>query len=176
MDKPQREVVFLALIWNHLGNILMVLKNGLWMLPGGHWDPKTNLFGTVEREIFEELRFTNRNLNPARLSLLHIHTIKSETKERDFHVYQFNYCGRQYNVNLGPRANEEEIKAVAWIPAASLLSGEAAVGEAVRLVMPIAVATKNASSQPIEQLSDDGGLPKSEQLKLFEGLGVTPEE
>lgn len=109
MDENIDHIV-LSLIWNIYGEALLVLKNGLWMLPGGHTEFAENGITTAARENLEEIE-----TEAAGYRFLLRHDSVEDNKHRIFEIFEGVYVGKDIG-RVSLIGQKEGIKDVKWFP------------------------------------------------------------
>jgi 8-oxo-dGTP pyrophosphatase MutT (NUDIX family) len=110
------------------GSVLLVHHRalGLWLQPGGHWEPAASLAASAEREAREETGLTDLKLHPWHPDLalpidIDIHPIPANPRRGEpghFHFdVRFAFTASADAVLKG---QEAEVRAVAWRPLSEL--------------------------------------------------------
>ena len=107
MDKNIDHIV-LSLIWSIYGEVLLIHKNGLWMLPGGHTEFSEDGIATAARENLEEIE-----TEAAGYKFLFRYDSIEKNKHRIFEIFEGVYVGKDMN-NVSLLGSIEGIKDVKW--------------------------------------------------------------
>ena len=107
MDKNIDHIV-LSLIWSIYGEVLLIHKNGLWMLPGGHTEFSEDGIATAARENLEEIE-----TEAAGYKFLFRYDSIEKNKHRIFEIFEGVYVGKDMN-KVSLLGSKEGIKDVKW--------------------------------------------------------------
>lgn len=100
-----------GLVYNEKGEILFILRQGMWDLPKGHIEKKENKEDTAVREVEEETGVTGLKIDYKIGKTYHVFKRNGVYKLKQTVWYKMD---TNYNGETLPQ-EEEDIEAVAWI-------------------------------------------------------------
>lgn len=122
-----------GVVTNPAGDLLMILRRGMWDLPKGKWDDGETIEACALREVQEETGLQTVVLGPLVTQTYHTYVYHGEAVLKTTWWYRMEAPGAQ---SLVPQA-EEDITAIEWVPQAEVAEKARQTFASIRQVLAL---------------------------------------